>query len=196
MPSSPPTKILIVDDDPGIRSLCSRFLGASDHEITEAEAGEEAAACLSQNFDIVLTDLKMPGPVNGNELAHRVRSSSNADVIIMTGSPELETALQAMREGASDYLIKPFSLENLRHTVERCLERRRLSNELQREKSLRADAAMKALHRHGPSTEMRHHHRRDELVVRRELSFRDVVIRKHDLLRMCDRDGAHAPPPT
>jgi adenylate cyclase len=133
------SKIIIVDDDPRLRHICARFLSATGHEITEAATGDEAAGRLSENFDIILTDLSMPGSVNGNELTRRVRSGTSSDVIIMTGDPELETTIQALRDGAYDYLIKPFSEETLRHAIRRCLDKRNLSKELAREKALRAE---------------------------------------------------------
>ncbi|MFA5138249.1 MAG: adenylate/guanylate cyclase domain-containing protein [Elusimicrobiota bacterium] len=133
------SKILIVDDDPRLRQICRRFLSTAGHEITEAAAGEEAAGRLSEDFDIVLTDLGMPGPIGGNELTRRVRSGSSSDVIIMTGNPELETTIQALKDGAYDYLIKPFSEETLRHAISRCLDKRSLSKELAREKALRTE---------------------------------------------------------
>ncbi|MFA6093717.1 MAG: adenylate/guanylate cyclase domain-containing protein [Elusimicrobiota bacterium] len=133
------SKILIVDDDPRLRHICARFLGATGHEIAEAGTGDEALLRLSENFDIVLTDLSMPGSVDGNELTRRVRSSASSDVIIMTGNPELETTIQALRDGAYDYLVKPFSEETLRHAIRRCLDKRALSKELSREKALRTE---------------------------------------------------------
>lgn len=132
-------KILIVDDDARVRRICSRFLSATGHAIAEATAGEEAAGRLGEQFDIVLTDLEMPGSVDGNELTRRVRAASSSDVIIMTGNPELKTAVQALRDGAYDYLIKPFSEDILQHAIRRCLDKRSLSKELVQEKSLRAE---------------------------------------------------------
>ena len=132
-------RILIVDDDAQVRGDCSRLLGADGHECVAVASGNEALQRLPEDFDLVLTDLNMPGAIDGNELAHRVRLASGADVIMMTGHPELATAILALREGASDYLIKPIEAERLRWTVERCLEKRKLSKELAREKSLRQE---------------------------------------------------------
>ena len=133
------SKILVVDDDQRLRNICSRLLSATGHKITVAVTGDEAAGRLSENFDIVLTDMKMPGCVDGNELTRRVRSGTSSDVIIMTGNPELETTIQALRDGAYDYLIKPFSEETLQYAIRRCLDKRELSKELAREKRLRAE---------------------------------------------------------
>ena len=131
------SKILVVDDAVRLRRICTRFLSATGHKIVESSTGDDAIRRLPEEFDIVLTDLNMPGSVNGNELTRQVRSRSSSDIIIMTGNPELETAIQALRDGAYDYLIKPFSEETLRHAIRRCMDKRKLSEELVREKALR-----------------------------------------------------------
>ncbi|MFA6029681.1 MAG: adenylate/guanylate cyclase domain-containing protein [Elusimicrobiota bacterium] len=132
-------KILIVDDDSDLRRVCVRFLEGTGYEISEAVQGDEAEERLPEDFDIVITDLGMPGIVDGNELTRRARSRTSSDVIIMTGSPELETTIQALKDGAYDYLVKPFSGETLRHAIRRCLDKRNLSKELAKEKALRAE---------------------------------------------------------
>lgn len=134
-------RILIVDDDARVRSICGRFLSATGHEIAEAASGDEAAGRLQEQFDIVLTDLEMPGSIDGSELSRRALAGSSSDVIIMTGNPGIMTVIRALREGAYDYLVKPFSEETLLHTIRRCLDKRGLSKELAQEKSLRAELA-------------------------------------------------------
>jgi class 3 adenylate cyclase/CheY-like chemotaxis protein len=116
-------------------------LGSAVAALKKAETapGDEAVGRSSKAFDIILTDLNMPGSVNGNELTRRVRSSTSSDVIIMTGNPELETTIEALRDGAYDYLVKPFTEEILRYAIRRCLDKRNLSKELAREKTLRAE---------------------------------------------------------
>ena len=131
-------KILVVDDEPNIREICVRLLARFGHEAVPAETGEEALRVLNSNWDIILTDLDMPGSVDANELTRKFRAKGYADVIIMTGNPELGTAIQALRDGAYDYLIKPFSEEMLKNAVGRCQKKRLLSEELAREQSLRA----------------------------------------------------------
>lgn len=132
-------KVLVVDDEAGIRDFCSRVLGADGYAVSTAESGEEALARLGEGWDIVLTDLSMTGVVDGNELVRRTRASGSTDVLLMTGSPTLDSAIQAMKDGAFDYLIKPFSVDGLKIAVKRCVERRQLSQELTREKALRAE---------------------------------------------------------
>jgi len=144
VPSGHDELILVVDDEPGIRDICARMLRREGHEVETAASGEDAVARLSTPFDIVLTDLTMPGEVDGNELARRVREAGNADVLIMTAYPELDSAIEAMRGGAYDYLVKPFTEETLRMSIQRCVDKRNLSRELAREKSLRAELSQMA----------------------------------------------------
>ncbi len=132
-------RLLVVDDDPQVRDVCIRLLRLWGYETASAATGGEAAARLGEEFDIVLSDLVMPGSVDGNELTRLVRSRTSSDVIIMTGTPEIETAIQALRDGAYDYLVKPFSEEALRIAITRCVDKRRLSKDLTREKALRSE---------------------------------------------------------
>src|SRR5437899_4713933 len=117
----PAARILVVDDESGILDICSQVLRRAGFEVSTASNGEEAVGRLHENWDLVLTDLTMPGTVDGNDLVWRTRASGNADVILMTGYPALDTAVQAIKGGAFDYLIKPFSVDTLRseeHTSE------------------------------------------------------------------------------
>lgn len=132
-------KILVVDDEAGIRDMCGQMLSAVGHRVSVATSGEEAAPRLAEEWDVVLTDITMPGIVNGNELVRRARAVGNTDVLLMTGSPDLDTAIQAMKDGAFDYLIKPFTQDALLMAVKRCDDRRQLSQELVREKALRGE---------------------------------------------------------
>ncbi len=132
-------KILVVDDEPAILDLCSEVLIGDGHEVSTAKNGEEAVQRLDEGWDIVLTDLTMPGEIDGSELVWRARGVGNADVLIMTGYPALETAVQAIKDGAYDYLIKPFSIDALSFAVKRCVVKRELSQELAREKILREE---------------------------------------------------------
>lgn len=132
-------KILVVDDEADIRDICRQTLSFAGHHVSTAESGEEAVQRLGEDWDIVITDLVMPGSVNGNELVRRARGLESADVLVMTSYPALNTAIQAIKTGAFDYLIKPFSLDTLLTAVQRCIEKRQLSRELARERALRAE---------------------------------------------------------
>ncbi|MBI4052241.1 MAG: response regulator, partial [Elusimicrobia bacterium] len=138
-PSKREEKILIVDDEEAIRNVCSRTLRASEFRVETAENGEKALLLLpAGNFDLVFTDLAMPGAVNGLRLFEEIkRQYPCIDVVIMTAYPALETAIPTLKNGAYDYLIKPFEQELLKSVVGRCFEKRRLSQQLNKEKILR-----------------------------------------------------------
>ncbi len=134
-------KILIVDDEPQVLDICRRTLDRLGFDVMIAETGEAGVALLRDHeFEFVLTDIKMPGSVDGVRLAEEVRHRSpSTDVVIMTGYPTINSAVQALKQGAYDYLLKPFSPEYLDCVVTRCFERRRLSRELDREKLMRRE---------------------------------------------------------
>jgi adenylate cyclase len=132
-------KVLVVDDEKSMRDLASRTLKEAGYTVDAASNADEAMALLPGDFEIVLTDLDMPGSMTGVDLTKQVREKSNVDVIIMTGFPDLSTAIEAVRGGAYDYLVKPFSPDTLRMAVERCAAKRGLSKELERERALREE---------------------------------------------------------
>ncbi|MBI3073533.1 MAG: sigma-54-dependent Fis family transcriptional regulator [Deltaproteobacteria bacterium] len=112
--------ILVADDNEGQRRLIARALQAKGHVVREAVDGTAALVALSDaDFDLVITDVKMPG-VTGIELLQSLRRQENATpVIVMTAYGSIESAVEAMKLGASDYLTKPLSLEELAIRVER-----------------------------------------------------------------------------
>ncbi|MCX7927146.1 MAG: response regulator [Candidatus Omnitrophica bacterium] len=120
-------RILVVDDEPAIRDSLRMFLEQKDFACFTAENGEAALSLLSQdNFiNLLITDLKMP-KVGGLDLLKEVkRHNPFVEVIVLTGYPTVETAVQALKIGAYDYITKPFNLFELLSIVERCLERQR-----------------------------------------------------------------------
>lgn len=129
-------RILVVDDEPDIRDVCRRTLTAMGFSVSSAPDGQAALRQLeAQDFDFVLTDLAMPEPVDGQKLAETVKQKTPAtDVVIMTAYPTLETAVPLLKNGIYDYLTKPFSPDLLQSVVSRCFQKRRLSEELSREK--------------------------------------------------------------
>ena len=119
--------ILIVDDDETIRELLGRRLGEEGYACELAEKGATALACIEHRaFQVMLADIRMPG-MNGLELLSAARSKDpDMQVIMVTGVHETTTAIQAMRLGAYDYVMKPFDLEDVVMGVRRALERRTL----------------------------------------------------------------------
>jgi two-component system nitrogen regulation response regulator GlnG len=117
--------ILVVDDDDVIRdTLCELF--SADYVCQTADTAEDALAKLeAQAFDVVLTDISMPG-LNGKELLEKVvELYPGTPVIIMSGHSDQEHAQSLMSRGAFDYLLKPFRLEVVEASVKRAIERDR-----------------------------------------------------------------------
>ncbi|MGD8862766.1 MAG: response regulator [Myxococcales bacterium] len=122
--------ILVVDDEHVIREILADFLAMEGFNVRTAEDGAAALIELSRSrFDLVLSDLKMPN-MGGIELLDAISEHApNVVTIIMTGFGTVETAIDAMKRGAYDYIMKPFKMEEVVHTVRRGLERRKLEAE-------------------------------------------------------------------
>jgi two-component system, NtrC family, response regulator HydG len=116
-------RILVVDDEPGIRFALTELLSASGHELIEAEHAPQALALLDNRpVDLVLTDLKMP-KVSGLELLQEIRRAHpHALVALITAHGDERTAVQALKLGAYDYIPKPFDNDEVRALVERARE--------------------------------------------------------------------------
>ena len=127
---STPARVLIVDDEPSVRLVLRRALSSGPYEIEEAEDGVEAYAILQERgADLVLSDFLMPR-MNGLELLDRAKSLDDTiGFIILTGAGTLEGAVQALRQNASDYLLKPFNIDEIRIAAQRALQHRRLLRE-------------------------------------------------------------------
>lgn len=121
-------RILVTDDEPGIRQSLSMFLSRLGFEVVEAATADAAVELLNDNtFDLVLSDIALPGTNTGLDLLAAVKlKSPETDVILMTGHMDLDFAISALKRGASDYFKKPFLFDEIKHAVERAVERRRL----------------------------------------------------------------------
>ncbi|MCC6807495.1 MAG: sigma-54-dependent Fis family transcriptional regulator [Deltaproteobacteria bacterium] len=128
--------ILLVDDEPSIRLAVGDALAGNGHKVTRASDGGEALALLdAQVFDLVVTDISMP-KVDGLTLFRKLREASpSTDVILMTAYGKVTDAVEALKQGAEDYLTKPFSTEEMLVRVQRIDDRRALKRELQAAKS-------------------------------------------------------------
>ncbi len=136
-------RILVVEDDLSLREVLSMFLRKSGHDVVTANDGDLAFQALSGDdgdFDLVLTDLKLGRRSGLDVLTHVKNTAPQTEVILMTAFSTVETAIDAMRRGAFDYVGKPFKLDEISITIEKALEKRNLSLEnirLRRELSQR-----------------------------------------------------------
>jgi DNA-binding NtrC family response regulator len=127
-------RILIVDDEPNIRSGLAKALASEADEITVAKDGSEALVLFRQHpHHLVITDLKMPGPISGLDLVKQIKHERPETLIlVITAHGSVETAVEAMRQGAHDYLSKPLDLNMLRLLVRNAREHLRLIEENRR----------------------------------------------------------------
>ena len=124
------SNILVVDDELFFRKLYRDLLLEEGYRVDICDNGDDAIVLMQQRqIDLVLTDMVMPGK-NGLEVLNAARMLPNPpDVILVTGHASLESAIDALKNGARDYLIKPFNPEELKHLVRICLDQRRLLTE-------------------------------------------------------------------
>jgi len=123
-------RILIVDDEPNMRRILASNLRLDQHQIWEAGGVDEAQRSLASNdFDVVITDQKMPDGEGLSVLASAHESDPTLPVILLTAVATIELAVEAMRSGAFDFLTKPFQPQVVRATVQRAYERTRLLRE-------------------------------------------------------------------
>jgi two-component system NtrC family response regulator len=122
--------ILLIDDDDSLRRVMEFSLTEAGHKVETAASGEEGLRLFEKSsFDAVITDITMPG-LNGMEVLARVRArDADLPVIMITAYGTIENAVQAMKEGAFDYITKPFNRDELRLTLEKALRLRRLEKE-------------------------------------------------------------------
>jgi two-component system phosphate regulon sensor histidine kinase PhoR len=135
------SKILVIDDEAVIRESCCRILTPAGCDVITAADGEEGLAAIkgdSQGLAVVLLDLKMPG-IGGMEVLEQARAVNPALlIVVITGYATVDSAVEAMKKGAYDFIAKPFTPDQLCLVVNRALEKRRLEQEAEQ---LRAEAA-------------------------------------------------------
>lgn len=125
-------RLLIVDDDPVALDLLREVLSKESYEVASALSAEEAISQGIENiFDVIITDVRM-GEKDGMDVLRSFKKTSPETAVIMiTAFGSIDTAIEAIREGAFDYISKPFKLEEIKITVRRALEQRRLLRENQ-----------------------------------------------------------------
>ncbi len=130
-------RILVLDDEVAICELCSRTLQKYGYSVATTTSSRQALEMLRQEpFDLLLLDIRMP-ELDGLEVMRRVREfSPDIAIVVMTGYASVEAAIEAVRQGASDFLQKPFRLDDLRLAVVKALGKRDLNREQARSRVL------------------------------------------------------------
>ncbi|HWO58397.1 MAG TPA: sigma-54 dependent transcriptional regulator [bacterium] len=120
-------RVLIIDDDRNLRFALRRILDANSYNIDEAGTGEEGLALVqSQSYDVILLDLRMPG-MSGIEVLEKLRAvDPRTPVVMMTAFGTTDTAIQAIKMGAFDFVLKPFEIDEIQRVVARAVESYRL----------------------------------------------------------------------
>ena len=126
----PKSSILVIDDEDLMREYVEESLQRAGHDVTAVAGGEQGVGAMAERtYDLVVTDLKMT-PMDGLEVVKRTLSDHpGTRCIVMTAYGTIETAVQAMKAGADDYILKPFTPDELELAVERAIERRRTAEE-------------------------------------------------------------------
>lgn len=124
-------KILIVEDEKGMRDVLQILLEGEDYTVMATSGGEDGLSCINNNtFDLVITDIKMPR-VDGFEILKKVKEVSPDTLVIMiTAFGTTESAIEAMKLGAYDYIHKPFKIDEIRLIVKKAIEKKKLREEL------------------------------------------------------------------
>ncbi|MFZ5864114.1 MAG: sigma-54-dependent transcriptional regulator [Nitrospirota bacterium] len=135
-------RVLIVDDEKSMREVLSIMLRKEGYAVTVAAHGPEALSLIDKEiYDLVISDVKMPG-LSGIDVLKAVKAASPTTIVLMmTAFASTETAVEAMREGAYDYLTKPFKIDEVKLVVKNALERKQLQAENSRLKQVVRDRA-------------------------------------------------------
>lgn len=122
--------ILVVDDEAGMRSFLERALKRRCGAVETAENVERAAELMARmHFDLIVLDIALPGKSGIEWLLELRRAGFPGDVVLVTAFADMETAINALRGGASDFILKPFRVDQILNSIKRCFERARLARE-------------------------------------------------------------------
>ena len=128
----PALKVLVVDDDPSIRSKLAMCLEDDGHDVTAVSGTDEAVeAATEEPFDAIFLDLRLPGTSGMDIIPDLVERRPRAEIIIITAHASIESAVKAMRTGASDYLPKPFSPAQVRLAMQKAADRHALERRVE-----------------------------------------------------------------
>lgn len=129
-PAKAPLRILITDDDDSVRSALARFLTKIGYDVVQADRGEAALEILAHgHFAAMLCDIRMPGMTGVELLPLALSNDADLAVIMLTAVGDPSSAIQCLKAGATDYLIKPVELEELAHSLQYALRKRELEVE-------------------------------------------------------------------
>ena len=141
------SRILVIDDDDGVRESLGRMLRSAGHSVEIAQTGEEGLSAARGNaYDVILSDMRMPG-ISGIEVLQRLRDLHvDAAFIVMTGFGTIDTAVEAMKLGAVDFVQKPFLRDELLMRVRSAADRRQLARQVDLlQRQIRGGASVEAL---------------------------------------------------
>ena len=125
-------RVLVVDDEPSVRTIVRLLLEKAGYDVLEATNGEAAIEALNAGenrlvMDVVICDIRMP-KINGIQaIEYFQREYPHVPVIVLTAYPETKMAVSFMRNGVTDYLVKPVDAQKLRGAVERAMEQRQMA---------------------------------------------------------------------
>jgi DNA-binding NtrC family response regulator len=130
-PANSSIKVMVIDDDEFVLELLDEFLTDNGYDVSTTDSGEAALEKIrSASPDVALVDYKLPG-MDGLETIRRINEiSSDTVTIIMTGFPTLDSSIKAIRLGASDYILKPFKLDEVSLSLQKAVRERRLKSEM------------------------------------------------------------------
>ena len=123
-------KVIVIDDEPAIRQILAATLAKAGYDVQQAQNGQEAFESLSKgDIQVAICDIRMPG-IDGIELVGRVRSAGiDTNFIMMTAFGSMDTAIEAIKAGASDYMVKPVRKEEVLHRLRKIQDIRGLRAE-------------------------------------------------------------------
>jgi len=133
----PDERILVVDDEADVLDMCVRALGLEGYQVTAAHNGLEAIETVKQGeFDLLLTDIKMPGMTGLQAYQTMRQHKPDLIAVAITGYGAVDTAIEALKLGMADFILKPFSLDELSAAISKALARKRLERENARLRAL------------------------------------------------------------
>src|SRR5688572_9163872 len=126
----PKEKVLIVDDEIDVLDLCKRILESQGYQVTSAHNGHEAIdIARHEHFDLLLTDIKMPG-IEGLDIAQALKASDPGIICVtMTGFSTMDMAINALKLGIDEFILKPFTPKELSLAISKAMEKERLRKE-------------------------------------------------------------------